>query len=69
MIFKKFVVFFALFLLTLILMIQTYQCLKKYFSNPTYIATDVVAQNKAEFPAITICPEGNSYKAEALLVR
>lgn len=65
---RKFVVIFAIFLLTLILLIQTFQCLRKYFSNPTYIATDVVPQSEAEFPAITICPEGNSYKDEVLWV-
>ena len=36
---------------------QTYQCLRKYFSFPTYVETHIVDQQLASFMAITICAE------------
>jgi hypothetical protein len=35
--------------------------------GPTYISSDILAQKDAEFPAMTVCPESNSYKEDVLL--
>lgn len=41
--------------------------MRKYFSKPTYVSTKVVEQHEADFPEITVCPDGSdSYKFEAL---
>merc|ERR1719357_1118055 len=49
-------------------MIQVFMCLEKYFSVPTYISSYITDQNKADFPEITFCKEGNSYKQNVLRV-
>ena len=39
----------------------------KFIQGPTYISSEIVAQNQAEFPAMTVCPESNGYKEDVLL--
>ena len=34
--------------------------------GPTYISSDIVAQEEAEFPAMTVCPESTKYKENVL---
>ena len=58
----------ALVALVLILLIQTYQCVILYLSEPTYFSTEVLAQRKVAFPAMTVCPEGGGYKEDVLQV-
>jgi len=41
----------------------------RYLDIPTYISTRIVSQNAAEFPALTVCPDGTSYKEDVLQVR
>lgn len=66
---QKFVFFVVLFTLVAVLLVQTYKCLEKFFEEPTYVSTDVVAQNAAEFPALTVCPDGSGgYKEDVLKV-
>ena len=38
------------------LIVQIYNCVQKYISEPTYYNTEVKAQKNAEFPEITLCP-------------
>ena len=42
------------------------QCIQKFKQGPTYIETEFVSQNEAEFPALTICPETIRYKEDVL---
>ena len=49
--------------------LQVYQCLEKFASEPTYVSTHIVNQEKAQFPAITICPISKGYKEDVLLVK
>ena len=63
---QKTVYLLTLLVLLLLLFVQTAQCIHKYFQGPTYISTDIVAQSKAGFPALTICPESNGYKEQVL---
>ena len=65
---QKLIYGFGLVLLILILLIQTVQCLRKYYEEPTFISTEIVKQDKAEFPALTFCPEGGGYKLDVLQV-
>ena len=34
--------------------------------GPTYISSNIVAQEEAEFPAMTVCPESTKYKENVL---
>lgn len=56
----------ALFVLILLLFLQTIQCFVKFARGPTYISSEIVPQNEAGFPAMTICPESSPYN-ETLL--
>ena len=47
---------------------QVYKCLELYSSEPTYVSTHIVNQEKAQFPAITICPISKGYKESVLQV-
>ena len=58
----------ALFFLVGLFLIQTYQCLALYIEEPTYVATHIRKQNKAEFPAMTVCPLTDSIKEQVLKV-
>ena len=58
----------VLFVLILLLLLQVAACIETYIKGPTYIETKVVQQNKALFPAMTICPVSNGYKADVLKV-
>ena len=42
------------------------QCIQKFKLGPTYIETEFLSQNEAEFPALTICPETIRYKEDVL---
>lgn len=55
-------------LLAALLCVQTGRCVYKFAQVPTYLSTDVVAQNDSEFPAVTLCPEDDGYKADVLQV-
>ena len=57
----------ALFVLILLLLVQTIQCVVKFARGPTYISSEIVPQKEAGFPALTICPESNKYKEDVLL--
>ena len=57
----------ALFILILLLLVQTIQCVVKFAKGPTYISSEIVPQKEAGFPALTICPESNKYKEDVLL--
>ena len=48
---------------------QVYKCLELFVSEPTYVSTHIVNQEKAQFPAITICPISKGYKEDVLLVK
>ena len=79
---KTFQCFFIFGICTLILLVQVYLCLVKYSSVPTYISSYITDQNKvynwrrkskflknflqAEFPALTFCKDGTSYKTTTL---
>ena len=41
--------------LVLALAVETYQCAKRYLSEPTYYKAENVPQNETKFPDITIC--------------
>ena len=41
-------------------------CFIKYFRKPTYMSTNMVPQNSANFPAMTFCPLPQGYKPEVL---
>ena len=47
---------------------QVYKCLELFVSEPTYVSTHIVNQEKAQFPAITICPISKGYKEDVLQV-
>ncbi len=34
--------------------------------EPTYMSSEILPQNQAEFPAMTVCPETKGYKEEVL---
>ena len=55
-----------LLLLVSLLMIQVIRCIFKYVEVPTYVSSKILNQNKADFPAITVCPNDNGYKADVL---
>jgi len=63
---QKFLYFFALILLVVILAFQTIQCVLKFMQGPTYISSEIVPQKEAEFPAMTVCPETEKYKLDVL---
>ena len=60
----------SLFILSLasFLLFKVITCLYKYIENPTYTISKLVLQNKAELPAMTICPMGRNdgYKESIL---
>ena len=60
----------SLFILALasFLSFKVITCLYKYIENPTYTISKLVLQNKAELPAMTICPMGRNdgYKKSIL---
>ena len=59
----------TLAVLVTLLGIQTVQCVIKYMGKPTYFETDIVPQERADFPAITICPDSSqAYKSDVLKV-
>ncbi|XP_040580132.1 uncharacterized protein [Lepeophtheirus salmonis] len=63
---KRFIYVFLLFGLTLILLLQSAQCLAKYLDHPTYMSSTIVDQTESEFPALTVCPNIKGYKPEVL---
>ena len=59
----------SLFVLVVILLVQSYRCLEKYWSDPTFISTAVVEQSRAEIPAVTACPDSDrGYRLKVLKV-
>jgi hypothetical protein len=40
--------------------------MEKFILHPTYISTKIVDQDRAEFPAFTICPGAPAYNKERL---
>ena len=58
----------VLIILTMVLLGQIWECLVKYANEPTYLETKVTQQQKALFPAMTICPQNEGYNEEHLKV-
>ena len=65
---KKATYVLVLFILTLILLRQIYNCLLYYMEEPTYVETKFAPQHKALFPAMTICPLNDGYNEQNLMV-
>ena len=65
---QKAVYVLVLFILTLVLLMQIWNCLVHFYEEPTYVETRVAPQHKAMFPAMTICPQNNGYNEEKLKV-
>ena len=65
---QKAIYVLVLFILSLILLIQVFECIQTYYQEPTYVETKVAPQHKALFPAMTICPQNNGYNEEKLKV-
>ena len=65
---QKAIYILALFILILILIVQIYNCILKFMMGPTYVETKIAPQNKALFPAMTICPVTAGYKEGVLKV-
>ena len=66
---QKFLYFSILVFLCFLLAMQITDCIKTYINFPTYVETKIVSQDKAIFPAMTICPVKDGYKKEVLQVR
>ena len=66
---QKFLYFSILIFLCFLLAMQITDCIKTYINFPTYVETKIVSQDKAIFPAMTICPVKDGYKKEVLKVR
>ena len=64
--FKKIMKNLFILLFVLLLTIQIIKCIQKYIHSPTYVTSKIVAQNMAEFPAISICPINNGFKLNIL---
>ena len=65
---QKAVYVLVLFILTLILLVQIWECFVQYVNEPTYVETKVTPQHKALFPAMTICPQNNGYNEDSIKV-
>ena len=65
---ERAVYFLVLFVLTIVLLWQTWRCLSHYIEEPAYVETKVSPQHKALFPAMTICPQYNGYNEQNLKV-
>ena len=65
---QKAIYVLVLFILTLVLLMQIWNCLEHYYEEPTYVETRVAPQHQAMFPAMTICPQNNGYNEEKLKV-
>ena len=65
---KNLVYFSVLLILIFILVVQIAGCIETYILHPTYVETKIVAQRKALFPAMTICPVSKGYKEDVLKV-
>ena len=65
---QKAIYVLVLFILTLVLLMQIWNCLEHFYEEPTYVETRVAPQHKAMFPAMTICPQNNGYNEEKLKV-
>ena len=62
----------ALLVLTVFWVVQSAQCVFKFYENPTYVSTEIREQmdvDIAEFPAVTICPKNGGFKEDVLRVR
>ena len=64
----KIIYFLVLLSLVIILIVQIIGCIQLYNIYPTYIETNLVPQNKAAFPSMTICSAKNGYKQDVLQV-
>ena len=65
---QKAIYVLVLFVLTLILLLQIFNCVSHFVEEPTYVETKVAPQHKALFPAMTICPQNNGYNEDNLKV-
>ena len=65
---QKSIYVLVLFILSLILLVQIFDCVSHYLNEPTYFEFKVAPQNKALFPAMTICPQNNRYNEDTLKV-
>ena len=65
---QKIIYFLVLLILTLVLLGNIYSCLSRYVEEPRYVETKIEPQNKALFPAMTICPQRGGYKEQILKV-
>ncbi len=51
------------------MMVLLFRLSHRYIAAPTYVETEIVPQSEAIFPAMTVCPERQSFKADVLKVR
>ena len=65
---EKFVHNIFLLILIFTLLYQIHSCISEFIRGPTYTETRLVQQNKALFPAMTICPKADGYKLDMLKV-
>ena len=65
---QKSIYILGLLSLSLVLLVQIYNCLLHYANEPTYVETKIASQNKALFPAMTICAQNNRYNEDTLKV-
>ena len=65
---QKSIYILGLLSLSLVLLVQIYNCLLHYANEPTYVETKIAPQDKALFPAMTICAQNNRYNEDTLKV-
>ena len=65
---QKLVYFAVVFILVFILIVKIAECFETWLRHPTYIETQIVAQPKGLFPAMTICPVKDGYNKTVLEV-
>ena len=58
----------GIIILTLVMLVEIYNCLIHYGTDPTYVEIKIAPQPKALFPALTICPQNDGYHEVTLKV-
>ena len=58
----------GIIILTLVMLVEIYNCLIYYGTDPTYVEIKIAPQHKALFPAMTICPQNDGYNEVTLKV-
>ena len=65
---NKSIYILVLLILNITLLRQIHECYIYYEKEPTYVESKITPQQKALFPAMTICPVSQGYKEEILKV-